>query len=145
MRIVRQKKEKYNGKESISSTKRCRTDSGPYCSARTGERRSCRTNRSVPDFVTRQPSPNLYPSNPGAMSRNKRRIRRRGMPSVDHNGNTSVFGLRIRLTVTIDVSVRWVQVFLSSAISYCLQCKESLMDSISCLVLFGAALLPVSG
>jgi hypothetical protein len=59
--------------------------------------------------------------------------------------NKSVLGLRVRVMVTVDVSVRWAFVFCMSAVFNCLKLKEALMNSIISVVLFGAALLPVSG
>ena len=57
----------------------------------------------------------------------------------------SVLGLRVRVKVTVDVSVRWAVVLGALAVHNCLKLWEALMDSFTCVVLFGAALMPVSG
>jgi hypothetical protein len=57
----------------------------------------------------------------------------------------SVLGLRVRVKVTIDVSVRWGVVIGASAVYHCLKLMEALMNSFTSVVLFGAALMPVSG
>jgi hypothetical protein len=57
----------------------------------------------------------------------------------------SVLGLRVRVKVKIDVSVRWGVVVGALAVFNCLKLMEALMNSFTSVVLFGAALMPVSG
>ena len=52
--------------------------------------------------------------------------------------------MRVRVKVKVDVSVRWAVVYGALAVHNCLKLWEALMDSFTSVVLFGAALMPVS-
>jgi hypothetical protein len=69
------------------------------------------------------------------------------------NENTSILGFQVRVKIVIDISVRWsVDLWakvlfgcFNAVVSSTLNFKETLMNTLTEIVLFGAALLPVPG
>jgi hypothetical protein len=57
----------------------------------------------------------------------------------------SDFGLRLQLKIYVDISVRWVVLLWLLVVFHYFNLKEALMDSFTSVMLFGAALVPVSG